>query len=48
LVELHLPVMEREVLQYLACRGDGVYVDATLGDGGHAEAIAAPFHRQVA
>jgi len=39
LVELHLPVMEREVLQYLACRGDGVYVDATLGDGGHAEAI---------
>ncbi len=39
MVELHLPVMEKEVLQYLDCRGDGIYVDATVGDGGHAEAI---------
>ncbi len=38
-VDLHLPVMEKEVLNYLDCRPDGVYVDATLGDGGHAEAI---------
>ncbi len=38
-VELHLPVMEKEVLYYLNCRPDGVYVDATLGDGGHAEVI---------
>ncbi len=39
LVELHLPVMEKEVLQYLNCHSGGVYVDATVGDGGHAEAI---------
>jgi len=31
--------MEKEVLHYLACRPDGFYVDATVGDGGHAEAI---------
>jgi 16S rRNA (cytosine1402-N4)-methyltransferase len=40
MVGLHLPVMEKEVLHYLDCRGDGVYVDTTVGDGGHAEAIA--------
>ncbi len=39
MVELHLPVMEKEVLAFLNCRDDGVYVDATVGDGGHAEAI---------
>ena len=39
MVELHLPVMEKEVLHYLGCKGGGVYVDATVGDGGHAEAI---------
>ena len=39
MVELHLPVMEKETLHYLDCRSDGIYVDATVGDGGHAEAI---------
>ena len=39
MVELHRPVMEREVLEYLVCCPDGIYVDATLGDGGHAGAI---------
>ncbi len=39
MVELHLPVLEKEVLEYLRIRDDGVYVDATVGDGGHAEAI---------
>ncbi len=39
MVELHKPVMEKEVLCCLDCRPDGVYVDTTLGDGGHAEAI---------
>lgn len=39
MLEMHLPVMENEVLKYLDCRNAGVYVDATLGDGGHAEAI---------
>ncbi len=39
MVELHLPVMEKEVLAHLVHHRDGVYVDATVGDGGHAEAI---------
>lgn len=39
LVDLHRPVMEEEVIHYLFPRSSGVYVDATLGDGGHAEAI---------
>jgi 16S rRNA (cytosine1402-N4)-methyltransferase len=29
-----------EVLEWLAIKGDGCYVDATLGAGGHSEAIA--------
>jgi len=37
---MHLPVLEKEVLQYLFIREEGVYVDATVGDGGHAEAVA--------
>ena len=40
MVEMHLPVLEKEVLRYLRIRDEGVYVDATVGDGGHAEAIA--------
>lgn len=39
MVELHLPVMEKEVLHYLDCRPNGTYIDATVGDGGHTEAI---------
>jgi 16S rRNA (cytosine1402-N4)-methyltransferase len=35
----HLPVMREEVLQLLQCRPGGIYVDATLGLGGHAWAI---------
>lgn len=37
--ELHIPVMLPEVLHYLNCSREGVYVDATLGDGGHALGI---------
>ena len=40
MAELHLPVMAAEVRQYLLTRRDGVYVDATVGDGGHAAVIA--------
>jgi 16S rRNA (cytosine1402-N4)-methyltransferase len=29
-----------EVLEWLSIKGDGIYVDATLGAGGHSEAIA--------
>ncbi len=35
----HAPVMVKEVLEFLGIRRDGHYVDATLGTGGHAEAI---------
>lgn len=35
----HTPVLLQEVLRYLLTAPDGVYVDATLGGGGHAEAV---------
>ena len=35
----HIPVMVEQVLDFLRVRPGGVYVDATLGLGGHAEAI---------
>ena len=39
MVGLHLPVLEKEVIHYLNCRSGKTYVDCTVGDGGHAEAI---------
>lgn len=39
MTETHIPVMVEETLFYLNCRDSGVYVDATVGDGGHAAAI---------
>ncbi len=36
---IHLPVMHEEILEMLNPRQDGVYVDATIGLGGHAEKI---------
>jgi 16S rRNA (cytosine1402-N4)-methyltransferase len=35
----HQPVMVEEVLHFLAPRPDGTYVDATVGAGGHAQAV---------
>jgi 16S rRNA (cytosine1402-N4)-methyltransferase len=32
----HTPVMQKEVVQFLRCRPGGVYVDGTVGGGGHA------------
>jgi 16S rRNA (cytosine1402-N4)-methyltransferase len=46
----HIPVMVGEVLLSLRPQDQGVYVDATLGEGGHAEALlhaAAPTGRLI-
>jgi len=36
---MHIPVLTREVAEWLAVRPESVYVDATVGAGGHARAI---------
>jgi 16S rRNA (cytosine1402-N4)-methyltransferase len=40
LVAPHTPVLLEEVLQWLDIKPGGIYVDATLGAGGHSAAIA--------
>ncbi len=35
----HQPVMADEVVSYLITKKDGIYVDATIGGGGHASAL---------
>ena len=35
----HVPVLVREVVAWMHCREGGVYVDATVGAGGHAAAL---------
>ena len=35
----HVPVLFDEVMEWMAPRPDGVYLDGTLGGGGHSEGI---------
>ncbi|MBL8229356.1 MAG: 16S rRNA (cytosine(1402)-N(4))-methyltransferase RsmH [Bryobacterales bacterium] len=37
---MHVPVLSREVLEHLALRPEGIYLDATAGLGGHTGQIA--------
>ena len=37
----HVPVLFDEVMQWMAPRPDGVYLDGTLGGGGHRGAAGA-------
>ncbi len=36
----HVPVLERQILDWLITDKNGIYFDGTMGDGGHSRAIA--------
>ena len=46
----HIPVLVNEVIEYLALKPHGIYVDTTFGGGGHTRAIlkAEPTVRVIA
>jgi len=39
MAEFHKPVLLNEVIQYLAVKRNGKYIDATVGGGGHAQKV---------
>ena len=40
----HIPVLLNEVLKLLCIKPEGIYIDCTIGEGGHAEAILDIIH----
>jgi len=40
----HTPVLVKEVVKFLKCSKEGIFVDCTLGGGGHSEAILKATH----
>jgi len=42
----HKPVLLEETIEYLQCQQDGIYIDGTIGRGGHTEAILARTENQ--
>ena len=43
----HSPVLMQEVTDLMNLRGDGIYIDATFGRGGHAKALLANLSAQA-
>ncbi|MBU0710684.1 16S rRNA (cytosine(1402)-N(4))-methyltransferase RsmH [bacterium] len=44
---IHVPVLLKETMQVLVSRPDGVYVDATLGTGGHFRELSSQLDRSA-
>ena len=40
----HIPVMKHEAISHLLSDRDGIYIDATLGYGGHSKHILSLIH----
>jgi len=38
-INYHIPVLKDQVISFLNCKGNGIYLDVTLGGGGYSEAI---------
>lgn len=43
---IHKPVLLKETIKYLRCKKNGIYIDGTLGRGGHTRAILDMLSRQ--